>query len=171
MKRLERRKGTMLSLNQRVWCNGNSGVITRLCDGQLTGMVEVRLPGGEVCVSASEVQPVDGYHVGAILDSSWGYEQTNSDFYRIERRKNDTVWLLPLRSISRHVTDMTGTCIPGEPKQPGDFEPASQGCRWDGKLIRRTLKRYKEGRIAGLSIKHGWASLWEGTPQGWTGYA
>jgi hypothetical protein len=112
----------------------------------------------------------DGYHVGAILDSSWGYDQTNIDFYRVEKRTNDTVWLLPLSSVSRQVTDVTGTAMPGAPKALGAFEVGCPGCRYDGKLIRRTLKA-RDGAIIGLAIKHGWASLWDGKPANWTDYA
>ena len=36
-----------------VVCNGYEGTVTAVCSGQLLGMVEVRLPGGVVCVSAS----------------------------------------------------------------------------------------------------------------------
>lgn len=39
--------------NDPVICNGYPGTIVAVKDGQLKGMVEVRLPGGEVCVSAS----------------------------------------------------------------------------------------------------------------------
>lgn len=39
--------------NDPVICNGYPWTITKVLDGQLEGMVEVRLPGGEVCVSAS----------------------------------------------------------------------------------------------------------------------
>ncbi len=42
---------------QLVNCNGFPGVVTKICDGQLAGMVEVRLGSGTVCVDASEVKP------------------------------------------------------------------------------------------------------------------
>ncbi len=45
----------MLKVGQKVKCNGYDGTVTRVCDGQLEGMVEVRAPGGITCVSASEV--------------------------------------------------------------------------------------------------------------------
>lgn len=37
---------------QPVICNGYPGTISRVLSGQLAGMVEVRLAGGQVCVSA-----------------------------------------------------------------------------------------------------------------------
>ena len=42
---------------QLVSCNGFPGVVTKICDGQLAGMVEVRLGSGIVCVDASELKP------------------------------------------------------------------------------------------------------------------
>ena len=40
---------------QRVVCNGYPGTITKVCDGALLGMVEVRVPGGLVCVDIAEM--------------------------------------------------------------------------------------------------------------------
>jgi hypothetical protein len=37
-------------VGQKVICNGYEGVISRVLDGQLSGMVEVRLDRGVVCV-------------------------------------------------------------------------------------------------------------------------
>ena len=37
---------------QQVICNGSPGSIERVLTGQLAGMVEVRLAGGQVCVAA-----------------------------------------------------------------------------------------------------------------------
>jgi len=41
------------TVGQKVICNGYPGTITTVCDGQLKGMVEVRLARGSVCVSYS----------------------------------------------------------------------------------------------------------------------
>jgi hypothetical protein len=43
-----------------VICNGYPGTVTKVCAGQLRGMVEVKVPGGLVCVSAGFP---DCYHV------------------------------------------------------------------------------------------------------------
>jgi len=111
------------------------------------------------------------YDVGTIVESSWGYDQTNIDFYRIEKRTGNTLWLLPL-TCTRANGDgyMTGTAVPGTPKVLGDFEVGSKGCRWDGQPIRRILK-YRDGKPIGFSIKHGWADAWNGQPTHWTAYA
>lgn len=115
----------------------------------------------------------DNYQVGAIIDSSWGYDQTNIDFYRIEKRTNQTVWLMPMRS--KHVEDtgwLQGKKVPSEPKSLGDYEVGCSQSRWDGKLIRRKLSINKEtGEVRGLSICHGWASYWDGNPSWYSQYA
>jgi hypothetical protein len=38
------------TVGQKVICNGFEGRITKVCDGQLEGMVEVRMSRGSVCV-------------------------------------------------------------------------------------------------------------------------
>jgi hypothetical protein len=110
------------------------------------------------------------YEVGSIVDSSWGYDQTNVDFYRIEKRTGSTVWLIPLTCRRVDGAGLTGTATPGDPKAVGEYEIGSKGYRWNGKPIRRTLK-YRNGQPVGFSIKHGWASAWNGAPVNWTAYA
>lgn len=39
----------------------------------------------------------DGADVGDILVSSWGYDQTNISWYRVERRTEKSVWLVELK--------------------------------------------------------------------------
>lgn len=120
----------------------------------------------------------DKYQVGAIIDSQWGWEQTNVDFYRIVKRTNATVWLEPLQSQAVENAEsylgrqsMTGYSVPSDtPKQIGAFEVAMASCRYDGKPIRRRLA-YRDGKCIGLQIKHGWASLWDGDAVNWTDYA
>jgi Peptidase M66 len=122
----------------------------------------------------------DGYQPGAILESSWGYDQTNVDYFQIVKRTNDTVFLIPLNSRNVESKDMRGQCIPADPMQPGEY--VSCVGTWNGKPIRRRLCRYKEsinnppssgriGQVFGCSIKHGWCRLWDGSPSHWTAYA
>ncbi|KKM99528.1 hypothetical protein LCGC14_1146920 [marine sediment metagenome] len=103
--------------------------------------------------------PEQIYTEGKIISNSWGYEQTNIDFYKIIKRKGEFVTLQPLKSIekSNGALTMTGTCIPGEPDPKG-------------KTIRRKV-HYRDGRESGLAIQsHGWASLWGGEPEHFSSY-
>lgn len=54
--------------------------------------------------------------VGQILYSSWGYDQTNIDFYQIIRASDKgTVWLLPMtRVILEETGFMSYQVAPGE---------------------------------------------------------
>jgi preprotein translocase subunit YajC len=50
-----------MNIGQKVFLNragGIFGTITKVCTGQLSGLVEVRLSSGTVCVSASDVEVV-----------------------------------------------------------------------------------------------------------------
>ena len=46
---------TNVKIGQKVKCNGYEGVIVFVHVGQLSGMVDVRLPGGVCCVCLSQV--------------------------------------------------------------------------------------------------------------------
>lgn len=61
---------------------------------------------------------------GAILASSWGYDQTNVDFYRVEKVKNG--WATLQQIAANETSDskpgepwsMTGKVVPAEPHKP-----------------------------------------------------
>jgi hypothetical protein len=46
-----------MTTGDQVTCNGFAGTVTKMCDGQLTGMAEVRLGSGTICVDVSELNP------------------------------------------------------------------------------------------------------------------
>ncbi len=50
--------------------------------------------------------------VGDIFYSSWGYDQTNIDFYKVAAVKNQTVTLRKLNDIRTYTGPMQGTTIP-----------------------------------------------------------
>jgi molybdopterin-binding protein len=47
-----------MQVGQKVLCNGYEGTISAVLTGQLTGMVEVRLPGGLVCVDVTTIKAI-----------------------------------------------------------------------------------------------------------------
>jgi hypothetical protein len=60
------------------------------------------------------------YQVGQILEGTWGYDQTNVDFYRIPKRTNDTLWLEPLANISTGEAGFMSEYVqPGKPIEGG----------------------------------------------------
>lgn len=57
---------------------------------------------------------------GAILYDSWGYEQTNIDFYKVIKRSGVSVTLLPIGSHVEQSGFMSGNASPDESNVVGD---------------------------------------------------
>jgi hypothetical protein len=110
----------------------------------------------------SEVAPgQSAYVVGAILEHSWGYEQTNIDYFLVVRRKGLWLWVVPIGKKNVTPTGfMSGTCEP---------DPANI---LDPKPIRRKLHVW-QGQERGIAIErsYGWCDVWNGKPSHWTAYA
>lgn len=92
---------------------------------------------------------------GAILYSSWGYEQTNIEFYEVVAVRGSLVDIREVAQDSTSTGDMTGHSMP----IPGTYI---------GGLI--TGKRPCSRNRVRLSSFHG-ASPWDGTRKGWSSYA
>lgn len=118
----------------------------------------------------------DGYQAGAIISYSWGWEQTNYNYYRIEKRSGEFVTLIPLVSRSTPTGDMHSDEFPTDtPKDYAkDHDPA-----WGNKNLEKpkpTFRRkltIRDGKPSGFSISSGtgWARLWEGRVGKATHYA
>lgn len=103
------------------------------------------------------------YVPGKIVEFAWGYDQTNIDYFVITKRTGQFV---SLQAIAQKNTDLdspnglTGHCVP----LPDVFLT-------DKKPFRRKVHVW-QGKEQGVAIKsYGWASLWDGKPSAWTGYA
>ncbi len=99
----------------------------------------------------------DGYQPGAIVADSWGYDQTNVDFYRIERRTPAGFLVLqPLEGIEAPDAPRTPG---GPPTMTGTVTPGSD----KGKTIRRRLC-FRDSEPIGFAINNysggGWCQLW-----------
>lgn len=106
------------------------------------------------------------YQPGKILYASWGYDQTNINWYKIVKRSGMNVILQELEAIESPKLDlngnsysMTGTSVPNLDK------PIN-------KPIRRKLAT-RDGAIIGCNYtsSYGWISAWNGKPKGYTSYA
>lgn len=99
------------------------------------------------------------YQVDSILEYSWGYDQTNIEYFKVISRKG--LWLtmqkVPAKNVE--VGDMCGKCVP-------DMDAVH------GKIIRRRLCS-RDGVAIGCngSEDYGWMRAWDGKPSGWTTYA
>jgi hypothetical protein len=110
---------------------------------------------------ASRAQkPLAEVAVGDIFYSSWGYDQTNVDFYQVIKRTATTVTVAEIRSKI-----VGGQGGPSEKVMPmvGSFDAR-------GKKGRKKLKEYDGTPYVQMSsYEH--AYLWDGKPQSQTGGA
>lgn len=83
-----------------------------------------------------------GYEAGQILVYSWGYGQTNVDFFVVTRVSKASVWIRPIpkRIEESHEALFTGIAYPA-PERAGDF-PTPKEIR-------------KQGKRSGLSMPYG----------------
>lgn len=100
---------------------------------------------------------------GAIIRHSWGYEQTNIDYFKIiKRTEGKGVWLTLQAMTQESVHDslkMTGVCVPGK-------------IIAGSKPIRRKLLIDSKGEERGIAIErsYGWGQLWDGKPSHYSSY-
>jgi hypothetical protein len=91
---------------------------------------------------AAELAKPHGLQVGAVLVHSWGYEQTNIDFYQVVKLAGKRgVDIRPIASEALATGDMTGKCVPA----PGQFT---------GEARRAMVKPGDLVRVAGHSRGH-----------------
>lgn len=98
-------------------------------------------------------QENDTIYEGAIMYDSWGWEQTNIDFYKVVRRSESTVWLQKLKAITQETGFMSGNTRPTD--------------EVDGPVFTRRIGRY------GVRIENhrGCLSLYDGQPKSCSWYA
>ena len=92
--------------------------------------------------------------IGHVFVSSWGYDQTNVDFYQVVALRGKTTVVLRKISKVKHSDNcMYGTCIP----VIDEFDGEEFSCRVKEKSVKIGSSQY--------------AYLWDGKPQNWTAYA
>lgn len=103
-----------------------------------------------------EVEQV--YVPGKIVVNSWGYDQTNIDYYLIVKRTKHFVTLQAIGYATNVETGfLTGDCTP-DPNKP-----------LDKPLLRRKVHVW-DGKEQGIDIEFGWCSLWHGGANHWSSY-
>lgn len=60
----------------------------------------------------------NGLRVGDILYTSWGYDQTNVDFFIVTRVSGKRTWVRPIAQDSEATGPMAGQCWPAMPIRP-----------------------------------------------------
>jgi hypothetical protein len=104
---------------------------------------------------------VNPLKVGDILYSSWGYEQTNIDYYQVVESKGNFVIVRQVRADREDTGWLQGTCTP----RKDDF---CIGANY--KPLRRIVLSYGCGPYINIT-NYASASLWDGKPNYWTAYA
>jgi hypothetical protein len=105
--------------------------------------------------------PAKAYEPGAILESSWGYDQTNIDYFCITSFNPNTGYavLFPMSKKKGPESHMTANVEPGS-------------ILWNSKpFLKKISKSRSTGEFIGCSISHGWCNLWDGMPSKETYYA
>lgn len=94
--------------------------------------------------------------VGDIMVSSWGWEQTNVDFYQVVAVTRAFVYVRQISSENTSIGDMRGTCMPVKDSFMSDDAPARYKCNNDNAIKLASYAR---------------ATKWDGNPKSWTSYA
>ena len=96
--------------------------------------------------------------VGDVVVNSWGWEQTNIDFYEVIRTSPNYVWLRP---IAAEEVEQTGLMQGKKMPRRGQY------------LAEQPTKHRVYHRDTGPSVnfKHGCGYRWDGTPEWYSCYA
>ena len=103
------------------------------------------------------------FKVGDILYDSWGYEQTNIDFFQVVEVKPKSV---VIREIASRVIEGGGMAMSGQVVAVPDS--------FVGEPTPKKLTGYlnSEGEtVAHVTSRHGWISEWDGKPKYYSSYA
>lgn len=109
------------------------------------------------------ISSLDNIKEGAIFSHSWGYDQTNYDFYQVIKRTRTSVIVRRIQSekIENDGHNMTAVLMP----RIGVFSEQNPL-----PLTKRLKASSRDGR-AYLSMEYGWCGLWDGKPKHATYYA
>ena len=94
--------------------------------------------------------------VGDIFSNSWGYDQTNVDWYEVVRVSKASVWIRAIKSKTTETGMMCGESVPC----PGEFVGPEE------------IKRIKfVNNEPWLNFPYGAGKLWDGKPRYKSWYA
>lgn len=104
--------------------------------------------------------------IGDILMASWGYEQTNIDYFQVVDRTDRTVTVREIaKKITGYDTDMSGQCIAVKDA----FLKPMHDSDDRGAPLRRVVSTWEWG--ASIKVDEcRTAHLWDGTPDSWSSW-
>lgn len=94
--------------------------------------------------------------VGDIIYNSWGYDQTNIDFYEVVKTSANFVWLQPIARDLKETGFMSG-----------EVTPCPGTCH--GEITQRRVHVYGSGNS--VHFEFGAGCKWDGTPKHCSWYA
>ena len=109
------------------------------------------------------INATDKVKIGDVFVYSWGYDQTNINFFQVIGKTKKSI---KVREI-RKVTEETGFMC-------GNATPIKNSFKNDEVKIKRPYEYPKESNLAGtiyFNQRYGSCQLWDGTPQGCSWYA
>jgi len=110
---------------------------------------------------------MNGINIGDIFVHSWGYDQTNIDFYQVVRKTLNSVIVSPIASnpVSNSEGVMSNRVMPIKDEFVIKHTALNdKQINTDGiKQIRKVVK--EQGSTYYLPTRFGWCSLWDGKPQ------
>lgn len=103
---------------------------------------------------------LDEIKEGAIFSHSWGYDQTNYDFYQVVKRMKSSVIVRQINSqaIQKDGYQMTSTVVP----MKDNFQN-------EAPMTKRLKLSYDQTPC--LRMEYGYCKLWDGQPKHATHYA
>lgn len=105
-------------------------------------------------------EQVDSVKVGDIFNDTWGYDQTNQDFYQVIEKKGRHVIVREIgtKDVGNNQGHcMSATCVP----VPNAFK---------GEPTKKLLQ-FSGGKPYINTNGHGWCDLWDGRPANYSWYA
>ena len=110
------------------------------------------------CICEDQSQHLEKVEVGTIFNNSWGYDQTNQDFYKVISKTAKSVKVRQLKTILIEKSFMSGTSEP-----TNEFKD-------DAQILTKRILHTKDGK-AYLRMDYGWCDVWDGKPQSCSWYA
>lgn len=113
------------------------------------------------------------FKVGDIVSNSWGYDQTNVDWYRVTKTSDHFVWLAQIAGDTVNhdgAGPMSGYSTPAidvsadDPSKWGVVETAH-----DGVLLNKSHRHAATG--GNINMRHGSCTKWDGKPKYESWYA
>lgn len=97
--------------------------------------------------------------VGDIFVWSWGWEQTNIDFFQVTERKGQSIVLKQITQTRQDTGWCQGTCL-----------PVKDSFKEGEKPITKRINAHPNGSVY-VSTEYGYCHIWDGSAEHWSSYA